>query len=142
MYMPWCTNAIICDTLDRNLFITISVLQIYKYCWCKCLQLTTGESMLQSETAVSSGYGSSQNSVRSVNTAASNALTELSNSSSKASTAVDVSLAYNSVSEPYQTPAYQKTQATPSYQTPVSTYNSSNYSTSQVWSALLCICDM
>lgn len=98
-------------------------------------KLTMGESMLHTETAVSSGYGASQGTARSASTVSSSALTELSNTTSKTSATVDVPLAYGSVSEQnsiYQTPtAYQKTTAASSYQPSVSTYNSSNYSTPQ-----------
>lgn len=97
-----------------------------------------GESMLHTEPVVSSGYGNSQGTGRSANAVSNSALTELSSTASKTSANVDVPLAYGSVSEQnsiYQTPtAYQKTTAASSYQTSVSTYNSSNYTTPQVCS--------
>jgi hypothetical protein len=76
----------------------------------------------------------SQGTTRPVNTAASSVLTELTNSTAKSSTG-DTTLSYNSTdSALYQSQAYQKPSAAASYPapTPVSTYNSSSYSTSQV----------
>ncbi|XP_075215484.1 uncharacterized protein LOC142321353 [Lycorma delicatula] len=99
-------------------------------------KLSSGESLIQSEPVVSSSYGTSSVRSGTVVSGTSTSLSELTSVSSK--TADASSLSYGTASEPtsiYQTPsAYQKTSA-PAYQTPVSTYNSSSYSTTQVTSS-------
>ncbi|XP_054277627.1 protein lingerer isoform X2 [Macrosteles quadrilineatus] len=95
-------------------------------------KLGSGDSMLPDVVVTQANSYAAQSSSR---PAVSSVLTELTNSTAKSS--VDTTLSYNSTdSALYQSQAYQKP-ATANYPapTPVSTYNSSNYSTSQVTSS-------